>query len=177
MQTNVLAGFDSLIEQYYQPLFHFAVRLAGTPEAALDLTQQTFYLALRKCGQLREPGRIKSWLFTILHREFLQRRRHETKFRHHSLDDCHAELPNIDAGDTTHLDFGAMKDALAELDDLYRAPLTLFYLEELSQKAIAARLDIPAGTVMSRISRGKHLLRRNMERKRNTLHWKSGDRV
>ncbi len=166
MHANVLAGFDLLIEQYYQPLFNFAVRLSGTPEAALDLTQQTFYLALRKCGQLREPGCIKSWLFTILRRQFLQQRRHESKFRHHSIEDCHAELPQVEAGDPTRLDLARMKDALADLHELYRVPLTLYYFEELSQRAIAAQLGVPVGTIMSRLSRGRHLMRRNMERKR-----------
>ncbi len=164
MQTNVLAGFDSLIEQYYQPLFHFAVRLSGTPEAALDLTQQTFYLAIRKCQQLREPRKFKSWIFTILHREFLQRRRHETKFRHHPLEECHGELPRVDAGNAASLDVATMKKALEALDENHKVALTLYYIEELSQKEIAGRLGIPVGTVMSRISRGKRMMRRKLER-------------
>jgi RNA polymerase sigma-70 factor (ECF subfamily) len=61
-----------------------------------------------------------------------------------------------------------MKAALADLDELHRVPLKLYYFEELSQKAIAARLGIPVGTVMSRLSRGRHLMRRNMERKRRS---------
>jgi len=57
------------------------------------------------------------------------------------------------------MDGGVVMAALQEVDEIFRAPLTLFYLEELSYQEIAEALDVPAGTVMSRLSRGKAQLR------------------
>jgi len=57
------------------------------------------------------------------------------------------------------MDGGVVMAALQEVDEIFRAPLTLFYLEDLSYQEIAEALDVPAGTVMSRLSRGKAQLR------------------
>ncbi|MEW6301927.1 MAG: RNA polymerase sigma factor [Verrucomicrobiota bacterium] len=161
--SEVLGSFDSLVERHYQPLFRFAVSLCGAPETAMDLTQQTFYVALRRQGQLREPSKFKSWLFSILFREFLQRRRHLKRFHHHSLEDCERELPNVAPDDVNRLDASAVREALQSLDEPFRAPLELFYVHDLSYKEIAARLGVPVGTVMSRLSRAKRMLRERLE--------------
>ena len=62
------------------------------------------------------------------------------------------------------LDAGIVMAALQTVDDVFRAPLTLFYLEELSYHEIAEALEVPMGTVMSRLSRGKAQLRAALAR-------------
>lgn len=166
-------GFDALVEHHYQPLFNFAVRLCGTPEGASDLTQQAFYLAFTRAGQLREPGRFKQWLFTILFREFLHRRRHQTKFRHESLDDSPVDLPGEGRHPAEGVDARLAREALGGLDELHRAPLSLFYLHDLTYREIAEKLEIPIGTVMSRISRAKQLLRDRLEPRAASAHWQN----
>lgn len=166
-------GFDALVEHHYQPLFNFAVRLCGTPEGASDLTQQAFYLAFARAGQLRDPGRFKQWVFTILFREFLHRRRHQAKFLHESLSESPVELPDENRHPAEGVDARLAKEALGGLDELHRAPLSLFYLHDLSYREIADKLEIPIGTVMSRISRAKQLLRDRLEPRATGLHWRN----
>jgi RNA polymerase sigma-70 factor (ECF subfamily) len=152
--------FEKLVATYYENLFRFAMSLSRSENRALDLTQQTFYLWAAKGHQLRDNTKVKSWLFTTLYREFLGSRRRETRFPHHNMEDVGSELPHIASQIVNDLDGQSVVDSLAEVDELYRAPLVLFYLEELSYAEIAITLDVPIGTVMSRLSRGKAQLRK-----------------
>jgi RNA polymerase sigma-70 factor (ECF subfamily) len=111
--------------------------------------------------QLRDRSKAKSWLFTTLYREFLGRRRHEVRFPNVELEDVREEdfaiLPNVNA-----LDSAIVLEALREVEEPFRAALTLFYLEQCPYHEIAEILDVPIGTVMSRLSRGKALLRQRL---------------
>ncbi|HTG44958.1 MAG TPA: RNA polymerase sigma factor, partial [Verrucomicrobiae bacterium] len=128
-----------------------------------DLTQQTFYVWARKGHQLRDPARVKSWLLTTLHRDFLQSREHAARFPHYEVDSVANDLPRITPKLGDHLDGNTVMAALQQVEQLYRAPLTLFYLDNFSYLEIAQLLDIPAGTVMSRLSRGKEQLRKLLD--------------
>jgi RNA polymerase sigma-70 factor (ECF subfamily) len=125
-----------------------------------DLVQQTFSTWASKGHQLRDASKVKTWLFTTLHREFLAQRRHEQRF---IVADDNTEFVepshvSLSAGDT--IDAAAAQEALHRLDVRYRAPVTLFYMQQHSYREIAEILAIPIGTVMSRISRGKAELRK-----------------
>lgn len=74
MQTRAMPSFENLVDAYYRPLFRFAVSLSHNLESALQLTQHTFCVALRRREPLREPAKTRQWLFTILFSEFLQQR-------------------------------------------------------------------------------------------------------
>jgi len=151
--------FEQLVANYYESLFRFALSLARNQDRACDLTQQTFFLWASKGHQLRDKSKVKSWLFTTLHREFLGSRRRETRFPHHSTDVVEHELPSISPSVVNALDGKTVMESMREVDELYRTPLMLFYLEDLSYAEIARMLDVPIGTVMSRLSRGKGQLR------------------
>jgi RNA polymerase sigma factor (sigma-70 family) len=146
--------FEAVVQQYYQPLYQFAFSLARSQADACDLTQHTFYTWRLKGQQLRDPSKVKAWLFTTLHRAFLQTRRRETRFPHYELDQVDSELPWISPDDAGQLDSANVLGALAKIDDIFRAPLALFYLEDCSYKEIALILNVPLGTVKSRIARG-----------------------
>ena len=150
---------DSLVERFYQSLYHFALSLARSEVVAADLTQETYYLWAAKGHQLRDTTKAKSWLFTTLHREFLRRQRHATRFPHHETSQVEHELPIIPSTVVNDLDAIAVMQALQRVDEHYRVPLAMFYLEDFSYKEIADALDVPAGTVMSRLARGKAQLR------------------
>jgi RNA polymerase sigma-70 factor (ECF subfamily) len=153
--------FQQLVDQQYALLYRFALSLAKSEADAADLTQQTFFLWASKGDQLRDRSKARSWLFTTLYREFLGWRRHEVRFPKVELDDVRQQemsiSPNVNVFDST-----TVLQALRNVEELFRAPLTLFYLEQFSYQEIADILDVPIGTVMSRLSRGKAQLRQQL---------------
>lgn len=159
------ATFEEVVNAQYEPLYRFALSLVQREVEAGDLTQDVFAKLASKAYQIDDQSRIKSWLFTTLYRAFLDLKRKDKRYPHVEVGGVDAELPVSlpDAG--AHLDAVAARQALMQVDEVYRAPLVLFYLEQHSYLEIAEILDIPPGTVMSRISRGRAILRRLMEDK------------
>jgi RNA polymerase sigma-70 factor (ECF subfamily) len=153
--------FEQLVRAHYAPLFRFALSLARDEVAAADLVQQTFYLWATKGGQLREARAARSWLLTTLHREFLSDCRHAQRFAHVEVTvaETDEELPHVAPEVVEQMDGRAVLQALRQVDEVFRAPLALFYLEEMTYKEIAETLEVPTGTVMSRLARGKEQLR------------------
>jgi len=160
--------FQELVDRQYAPLFRFALSLSKSEADAADLTQQTFFLWASKGHQLRDRSKAKSWLFTTLYREFLGRCRHDVRFPKIELEDAREEemsiLPNVNA-----FDGATVLEALREVEEPFRAPIALFYLEQFSYQEIADVLEVPIGTVMSRLSRGKALLRQRLRSKEEAL--------
>lgn len=154
--------FEHLVQEHYQPLYRFALSLAQREADAADLTQQTFLRWATRGFQLRDRSKAKTWLFTTLYREFLSGSRRGGRFPHVELSDAEAELPAIQERTVDELDGQSALEALNELDETYRAPLTLFYLQQHSYQEIADVLGVPIGTVMSRLSRGKAQLRQKL---------------
>jgi RNA polymerase sigma-70 factor, ECF subfamily len=146
--------FERLVDLYYTSLYRFAFSLARQESDASDLTQQTFYIWARKGHQVRDESKVKSWLFTTLHREYLQRKRRLTRFPEMELDDAGEELPDVPPISPERLDRDSILDALGRVDERFQASLALFYLEDYSYPEIAEILKVPLGTVKSRISRG-----------------------
>ena len=152
--------FTRLVDAHYAPLYRFALSLARNQADAGDLVQQTFYIWATKGHALREAAKAKTWLFTTLYREFLRGRRRDGRVT--SLEDLPpggSEVAAEEVDRVARLDAAMVMSALQEVDEIFRAPLTLFYLEDLSYQEIATMLDVPIGTVMSRLSRGKAQLR------------------
>lgn len=146
--------FESLVAQFYEPLYKFAFSLSRDEADACDLTQQTFYVWASKGHQLRDPAKVKTWLFTTLHRQFLESRRRATNFPHSELESAEADLPVIQPVEFSQLDSAQVLVALAKVDEVFQAPVALFYLEDCAYKEIAEILTVPMGTVKSRIARG-----------------------
>ncbi|HKQ37495.1 MAG TPA: RNA polymerase sigma factor [Verrucomicrobiae bacterium] len=146
--------FEVLVDRYYAALYRFALSLTRKESDARDLTQQTFWLWARKGHQLQDPGKVKSWLFTTLHREFLQAQRRSTRFPHHELEEVPDEIPNLPSTLVNELDGHIILECLDRVDPIFKAPVALFYLEDHSYQEIADVLGIPLGTVKSRIARG-----------------------
>jgi len=147
--------FERVVDLYYAGLYRLAFSLTRNETEACDLTQQTYYLWATRGDQLRDPSKAKSWLFTTLYREFLKTRRRADRFPHRELSEVEEELPHVPPGVVRRMDWRTVVEALARVEEVYQAPLAMFYLEDLSYREIAAVLQVPIGTVMSRIARGR----------------------
>ena len=159
-------GFADLVESYYTALYRFALSLARNPADASDLTQQTFFVWATKGQTLRDAAKVKTWLFTTLYREFLRVRRRGGRIT--AIEDmapADQDPPDVDVDIVSRMDAQLVMEALQEVELVFREPLTLFYLQDLSYTEIAEILSVPIGTVMSRLSRGKAHLRARLEEK------------
>jgi RNA polymerase sigma-70 factor, ECF subfamily len=152
---------QNLIDTHYEGLYRYAYRLAGSAADAEDLTQEAFGKALARVSQLRDPECAKSWLFRILRNAYLHRMR--TRKRHRTVPlDAVGDMPEDAPDEPPVVEPSRLQDALNELDEAFRTPLILFYFEEFSYKDIANQMELPIGTVMSRLARGKAYLRQRL---------------
>ncbi len=147
-----------LVDEHYVALYRYAYRLSGSAADAEDLTQEAFCKAQLNLAQLREPDRAKAWLFRILRNAYLHRVRADKQRHCVSLDsvgDVAEPLPEpLPAVEPERL-----QQALNELPEVFRTPIILYYFEDFSYRAIAEQMDLPLGTVMSRLARAKAHLR------------------
>jgi len=150
--------FEEIVDRFYPMLYRFALSLARHEADACDLTQQTFSLWATKGHLLRDGSKVKSWLFTTLYHEFISNRRREMRWPKQELSEVEHELPCAMPETVDCLESAQVMEALQSVDETFRAPLVLFYLQEHSYEEIALILKIPIGTVMSRLSRGKQKL-------------------
>ncbi|MGH9459815.1 MAG: sigma-70 family RNA polymerase sigma factor [Vicinamibacteria bacterium] len=171
------ARFEDLTLPYLQSLYRFALHLSGNPAAAEDLVQETYLKALQAFPSLRDPERVRPWLFQILNRLAMDRYRRESRevpaaeiagLDRFSLYDRIADEDPFPYSEHIHEDFISrfrdeeVRRAVSALPEVYRLPLLLLYTEELSYRELAEVLGCPLGTVMSRLHRGRKILEREL---------------
>lgn len=160
MTEPVRTAVADLVVAHHGAVYRAAYRLCGSAADAEDLTQQTFLAAQRNVAQLRADGAARGWLLAILRNCFLKecRKRRPLSAESNEIDlDLVAEAAPIP---DAPFDADELQTALLSVAPEARAILHMFYFEELSYREIAEQLSIPAGTVMSRLSRAKQQLRR-----------------
>ncbi|MFM7161587.1 MAG: RNA polymerase sigma factor [Planctomycetaceae bacterium] len=161
MTTN-LSELSGLVDRHYAELYRYARRLSGSQADAEDLVQEAFLTLQAKGGQVRDPTARRAWLFRVVRNAYLQRVRSPAQAVTERLsDDLLRELCDPASLEPESLDFDseALQQALMQLPEEYRSALLLHYFRGLVCREIAAHLQIPLGTVLSRISRGKAALR------------------
>ena len=160
-QLGERSAFDELVERWYPPVWMYLRRVAGGDEAARDVAQDVWLRALRGIGRLRDGSKLRPWLFGIARRALMDRLRQQYATREDSDVDLEA-LPAGAFSDDSRDEMTALEDELARLPVIEREVLTLFYLREMSLAEVAEVLDVPVGTVKSRLFRARQLLRRGM---------------
>lgn len=149
---------------YLNHLYSLALKLTRNPSAAEDLVQDTYLKAVRFAPSFTPGTNVKAWLFTILHNTFRNDRRGAGRDPV-EIDSDVAESTAVTApGDDPEQRLlrsvmdGELQAALDGLPDVYRQAVWLRDVEECTYQEMATILDVPPGTVMSRISRGRRLL-------------------
>ena len=160
-------GDDSFTQEalsHVDSLYGTALRLTRRPADAEDLVQDTYLKAFRSSSQFKRGTNLKAWLFTILHNTFLNMRRHDGR---NPVDvDSEVVEQAADARPTQQtpeqmltrdaLD-ADLQAALDSLPEAFRQAVWLRDVEEFSYAEIAQMVQVPIGTVMSRISRGRRM--------------------
>ena len=170
-------GFEDRALPHLRALYGLALRLTGDASAAEDLVQETYLKGLQAFVTLRDPDRVRPWLFQILSRLVTDRHRASGRevpletpedLDRFSLYDRIADEDPLPYSDRLHEDFLAqfrdedVRRALVRIPEAYRVPLVLVYVEGLSYRELADFLGCPIGTVMSRLHRGRKALEREL---------------
>ena len=171
--------FERLVRPQLKPLYQMALRLTRQIEWAEDLTQDALLRAYERFGQFKSGTNFRAWLFTILTSLYLNdreriSRRPQTTSMDTAGDD--ADFWDFPSPDTRQDPAEALllsvlpeelQMALDSLPDEFRVAIILIDLQEFSYLEAAAALAAPLGTVRSRVSRGRALMRRSIEAARS----------
>ncbi len=158
-------GFEAEALGHLDSLYGTALRLTRDPSDAEDLVQDTYLKAFRFARSFEEGTNLKAWLFTILHNTYRNRLRQGSRdpvdVDSEVVDQAAADAGRAPSPEEVLLRATIDQDLQTALDALpeqFREAVWLRDVEELTYQEIATALDVPIGTVMSRISRGRRLL-------------------
>src|SRR4029077_12121884 len=147
-------AIEELVAGHYSSLYRYAYRLSGRAQEAEDLAQEAFCQAQLKWSQLRDVQRDRAWLFTILRNAYLHKVRDRKMENALPLEEV-AEIAERAPDPWPEIDPEHLQKALDELPEVFRTPIILFYFEDFSYRDIADQMNVPIGTVMSRLARAK----------------------
>lgn len=171
------AQFAEQAMEYMGSLYSAALRMTRNPADAEDLVQETYLKAYRAFGSFKEGTNLKAWLYRILTNTFINsyraRRRRPEQAELDDVEDLYlyrrlGGLEAVSAGRSAeeevleHFTEGEVKAAVEELPEQFRLAVLLADVEGFSYKEIAEILDIPIGTVMSRLHRGRKALQKTL---------------
>ena len=171
------AQFAEQAMEYMGSLYSAALRMTRNPADAEDLVQETYLKAYRAFGSFQEGTNLKAWLYRILTNTFINsyraRRRRPEQTELDDVEDLYlyrrlGGLEAVSAGRSAeeevleHFTEGDVKEAVEALPEQFRMAVLLADVEGFSYKEIADILDVPIGTVMSRLHRGRKALQKTL---------------
>lgn len=151
-QDGDAAAMEALVHRWQKRLWQHACRLTGNPEAAWDVTQQSWLGIIKGIRKLHDPEHFRAWAYRITTNKainWIKKRRTETPIETAQIEDPSRPQP----------DESGIRELLAKLDLKKRIVLVLYYFEQLTVPEISSVLRIPAGTVKSRLHTGRNELK------------------
>ena len=163
------AAFDDLVTRYQDRVFNMSYRMLSNREDALDVSQEVFVTVFKSLGRFQERAQFGTWLYRITVnkcRDELRRRGSVKHTRPASLDAADIEPSAGRAGPVEHASARELQtlleQAIAELPEDVREAMLLRDTQDLSYEEIAEVVDVPVGTVRSRLNRARTLLRERL---------------
>ncbi len=153
-------AYKQLVEEYGNRLLRTCYLILRDREEAEDVVQETFVRVFRKIEEFRGESGLYTWIYTIalnLSRDRLRKRMDFSIFENERICNINSEI-HIEKV----IDRDLLKRELDEISPIYREVLVLFYFEELSVKEISQLLDEKEGTVKSKLSRGRNILKESL---------------
>ncbi|MCI8843391.1 MAG: sigma-70 family RNA polymerase sigma factor [Oscillospiraceae bacterium] len=171
-------AFAALLAAYQKPVYNLALRMTGSPDDALDLSQEAFLRAWRGLSGYRFDASFSTWLYRLTGNvciDFLRRRKKEKTIPLYYTDEENEEqelplphpAPAAEDQALLRLEQSQVAEAMAKLEPEYRQALILRVIDGLSYAEIAAATDVPEGTVKSRIARAREKMRRLLKKTGN----------
>jgi RNA polymerase sigma factor (sigma-70 family) len=166
--TKSLAGnreaFGHIVTRYQTLICSLAYSATGSFSQSQDLAQETFVTAWKRLSELREPGKLRSWLCGILKNRVYKTYRREGQEPSHAAESLDT-AQNLPSGELPPSDHAITKEeesilwrSLGRVPEMYREPLILFYREHQSIETVAANLELSEDAVKQRLSRGRKML-------------------
>jgi RNA polymerase sigma-70 factor (ECF subfamily) len=177
LQQGAEWAYEGLIQRFQQPIFNLVSRLLWDPGDACDVVQEVFLKVFRKIGSFRRESSLRTWVYRIAVNEAHNHCRWSGRHRGHEVglegdEEGRGYREALPAHGPSPYDYALdqerrrmVETALAELSPSYRSVVVLRDVEDLSYDEIAAILNLPMGTVKSRILRGREALRRLLEKR------------
>lgn len=163
-QLGEPAAIDELVERWHSPLWRYIRRVLGDDALAEEVLQDAWLRILLGLDRLRDPSKLAPWIFSIARRATMDRLRQ--RYGEGSLIPIDEEsLTAIEDSEIRFDEIENLQEALEDLPLVEREALTLFYLRELDLGEVASVLEVPIGTVKSRLHRARKLLRERLEAK------------
>lgn len=163
-------AYREIIRRYQEKLMRYAQRLVGDEHVASDVVQNSFIKAYKNLNGFDTKRKFSSWIYRIVHNEALSELKSRRRFI--SLDGSTWLKSKLAASQDIEQEYAKqevkkmIEESLNKIDIKYKEPLILFYLEDMRYEQISEILHLPAGTVATRISRGKVKLKKVYEEKR-----------
>jgi len=154
-------ALDTLYQRYAQPLFGYLLTLTADRGLAEEILQDTFVAAWRAAARFEGRASVKTWLFGIARRQAHNslRRRNLTLTDDTTLEQAPSDEPEPEEAVLRDADRQALSEAIMRLRPVHREVLLLAFVHELSYAEMANLLDVPLGTIRSRLSNARRLLR------------------
>ncbi len=159
--------FERCIDEHHASMYRVAFRLCGCSNTASDLVQEAYFQAWRGLNELQDTQRMRAWLFAILRNQYYKRHRTDRRMEHltpQTENEFEWATSRHDDAQRNIDERELVQFALDQLDDDYKFPLLLSVMEELKVNEVAEVLEIPAGTVMTRLHRGRKKMKAIIDR-------------
>ncbi len=158
IDENLRDKFEAAVDQFADSMYRVAFRLTGNRELASELVQESYYQAWRSLGSLKDIQKMRSWMFAILRNQYTKQLRSESGWQSMTQGLADRFLGSADGSSEDNLR-DTVQMAIERLGDEHKLPILMVSMEGFSVNEAAEALNIPRGTVLSRLHRGREKLK------------------